>query len=48
MKNSDAEFPMLRGFQTVSDEVFDGMKQESQDPIIDRCPLSEHFTSDRA
>jgi hypothetical protein len=33
-KKSDAEFAMSRGFPTVSDKVFDRVKQESRVPII--------------
>jgi hypothetical protein len=31
---------MYCGFPTVSDKVFDRVKQESRGPIIGRCPLS--------
>jgi hypothetical protein len=31
---------MSRGFPTVSDKAFGKVKQESQGPIIGRCPLS--------
>ena len=39
-KKSDAEFPISFGVPTVSDKVLGRTKQESQGPIIDRCPLS--------